>query len=187
MSFTIPGDCVQVTINWAGSVFRTGHAATVFGLTGNTDDLNEIADAVVAALSSTLAVTLNSAVSIQNVTVVSDARVHVEPVGDAGDRSGALAPPNTCLLIKLTTGLRGRANRGRNYWPGQLNDGDVGDDGTIEASRLADLQATFGDFINQLVTAGWAMTILHRDGSPASTVTGGEVEPKVATQRRRLR
>lgn len=187
MPFVIPGGAMQVTMNFTSPTFATGRAATVFGLTGDTDDLGTVVIAVRDAFFDNLGVTMHEAINLESIVVNTDARGETAVLNHAGERTGALAPPNVCILYKLVTGFRGAANRGRNYWPGQLNDGDINDDGTIDDARWTDLNATVANFFEAITTAEYSIVILHRDGSTPTPINGGGLERKVATQRRRLR
>jgi hypothetical protein len=90
--------------------------------------------------------------------------------------------------VKKVTELAGRANRGRFYFPGLLDDADVEDDGTVNPSTVTAFQGVMDNFVDDLATSGLPMAILHRDGAATPTiVTGLQVESQVATQRRRNR
>lgn len=108
-------------------------------------------------------------------------------VNNPGALGGAVAPPQVATLIGKSTGLAGRANRGRMYVPGVL-DADVNDDGTFTTVRLNGLQAAANTFLGDLDTLEVPMVILHNDPADTpTTVNQLNVSAKVATQRRRLR
>lgn len=110
----------------------------------------------------------------------------------AGGLAGGFLPQNSALLVRKVSGLGGRRNRGRSYWPGLLRDGDVSNVGQLEAGVRADLQGRMDDFMDSLLATdpGPALqpVILHRTGVLAPTpFSQYVVEPTVATQRNRLR
>lgn len=108
----------------------------------------------------------------------------------AGTRSTAGPPSNCALFVRKNTGLLGRRNKGRMYWPaGLLKSDDVSPTGQIEpGSALPTLQTRLTASFDAMVAAQLSPVILHTNGSPTPTpVTGLSVQPVIATQRRRLR
>lgn len=109
---------------------------------------------------------------------------------EAGGASAyAQAPPNVAVLVKKSTGVAGRQGRGRLFWPvvGESFSNNVG---IVDSAVLADLQDGFTTFMDTLILNDADMVILHGSGQPItipSVVTALTVDPKVATQRRRLR
>ena len=103
---------------------------------------------------------------------------------------------NTAVLVAKVTGLGGRKNRGRLYWP-SIADNTTNNVGTIDSATVTAYQSSFNDFLDDLATAtgvtppATGMVILHNDVSlpvPDPTpVTSLAVRSVVATQRRRLR
>lgn len=137
------------------------------------------------------------------------------PVSAApGTAAGTVLPPNVAVLIRKTTALGGRRGRGRMFLPGMLesfadNAGNVstssqGSFNTAFAAYLAALGAAAGGgelpviplllHNNSTTTTrssgGGSTTVTVTEGAagPVPTViTGFQCDPKVATQRRRLR
>lgn len=128
-------------------------------------------------------------------TVQIGAGVDPGPVGEAvGNISGgtnlSCPPPNCCILIKKTTAVGGRQNRGRNYIPaGYMAESDVDESGTLASGSVSTWQANATAF-RVGVEAGTFFNflgILHEQvPSAPTTVTGEIVQNKIATQRRRL-
>ena len=113
----------------------------------------------------------------------------INPNEGGGASAYELDPPNTAILIKKATATPGRQGRGRIYWPvaGSSFSNNVG---ILDSAVLSDLQDAFDLFLTNLATNGAAMHVLHQASGPITTpseVTALIVDPKVATQRRRLR
>jgi hypothetical protein len=111
-------------------------------------------------------------------------------VGSPGLRAVTDVYPNCAVLVRKTSGLTGRANRGRMYLPGMLSEADVSEDGTIGAGVTSAIQTAMTAFYNALLggAAAIQMVIFHTLPGPSPTlVTGLIVENMIATQRRRLR
>jgi hypothetical protein len=99
-----------------------------------------------------------------------------------GGGSGA-GIPAVAALIKLQTGLRGPANRGRIYLPfiaeGYTNEG------TIDAGTVTSTTAAWDTFANDLVASSCALGVAsykHADWHQAIAIA---CEPFAGTQRRR--
>lgn len=188
MTINIPVGFAQATINYAGPTV-TGKAATVLGFSlGEEGTLQGLCNGIEAAYNVNLAPYLHTAFTVTSVRAVDNENVHEKAVNIQGQMTGDLAPPNASLLVKKTSALRGRKFRGRNYWPGLMKDQNVLDDGTLIAGYVADMADAFDGFNTDLFTLGYFSVILHNDPETVPTpVTGGGVESRIATQRRRLR
>lgn len=104
-----------------------------------------------------------------------------------GTLAGAAPSPQVSYLLRKSTGLAGRQNRGRMYVPA-ANEDEIDAGGFLSAPAVADRQASADLFFNALVSASLPMYILHTDPALSPTeVDSLEVDGKVATQRRRLR
>lgn len=100
--------------------------------------------------------------------------------------------PNTAVLVRKQGDLGGRRNRGRMYIPGLALRTLVSPAGVIDSAFLADLQTNLTDFLDNLdsLTEPGPMTLvtLHSSGTPTpASITTLTAQPKLATQRRRLR
>lgn len=116
---------------------------------------------------------------------------HVEAV--AGGQASNVLPQNTAMLIHKNTGLGGRYNKGRMYFPGAF-ESQVSNVGLIDSTS----QAAWNTALASLLTAYNAVSgveavgLLHNpraaDLTPGVTeITSLVIDPIVATQRRRLR
>lgn len=114
-------------------------------------------------------------------------------VNAVGTASGATLPVNTAMLVKKTTALGGRHNRGRCYMPlVGLDESDIDNNGMIASGELTSQQGRWDEFFDLLVAADVVPCLFHYPYTgtpePAETnLTGFVVQPQVATQRRRLR
>jgi hypothetical protein len=108
----------------------------------------------------------------------------------SGGQSGALLPPNVCMLIKKQTGLLGKANRGRMYLPG-ASESLVVDPATISVAHLATIQTAMTAFYTAMVAAHFQPFLIKKTSNPllfhAVALTGFLPEALFASQRRRLR
>lgn len=188
MTINIPTGYAQATINYSGPTV-TGKAATVLGFSlGEEGTLEGLCTAIEAAYNTNLAPWLHTAFTVTSVRAIDNVNVHEKSMSIDGIRTGDLAPPNVALLTKKTTALRGRKFRGRNYWPGLMKDDNIEDDGTLIGGYVNQLNDAFAGFNGDLNMLGYFPVILHNDAEvPPTPVTGGGVESRVATQRRRLR
>lgn len=107
--------------------------------------------------------------------------------GDSGEQAAAAAPPNVSNLVRL--GVENVSNRfgGRMFVPG-VNEGQVDGAGLWSSAYLSDGQLKVNGFLSDLVLqAGCAPVVFSSTGAPPRLVTTGTLDPRVATQRRRLR
>jgi hypothetical protein len=109
-----------------------------------------------------------------------------------GERDMSSLPANCSVLVKKVTGVGGRKNRGRNFFPFVIAEGDVTEVGVVGAARLANLQNAADIWLDQLDTGGVGglatpMYILHSGNEIPTPVSNLVVDPIIATQRRRLR
>jgi hypothetical protein len=117
---------------------------------------------------------------------------------NAGGVSQVSLPPNVALLVKKTTGVGGRKNRGRTYIPFLLPESVVSENGTIAGATVTALNVQAAAFLSQLSADGNPMCISHKVFNvplaphfvtaihTGPLVTTYKVEPMIATQRRRL-
>lgn len=119
-----------------------------------------------------------------------------------GDTAGSLsadsAPPNVAYLIRKNTALGGRRGRGRCYQPG-ITEAGLFSDGVIASATLAAIQSDADSFFSGMSVVGYPLYLLHADSvdengepipgtaPPPTLITSLTVDPRVATQRRRLR
>lgn len=188
VTITIPPNFAQVSINFAGPT-PSGKAVVLHGHSlGEEGTLSGLAGLWATAMEETMAPILNQKWLIESISVTTEDEYYEQSVNYGGESSPATPPPSVTTLVRKVTGLRGRANRGRNYWPGLLTENDVSDEGDINPIKVDDIQDRIVGIGEVLFTAGYTPVILHTSPALAPTpVTNIVVEAKVATQRRRLR
>jgi len=107
----------------------------------------------------------------------------------AGEAGGFGAPPNTAILIKWdATG--GRAQRGGRTYLGGVDEDQVQTNGDLTSGYVTNIEDDVEAFQATLATHSIAMVINSKTGEASyapRTITGFSVDPRVATQRRRLR
>jgi hypothetical protein len=103
-----------------------------------------------------------------------------------GGASGDSTTPQVATLVRKTTALGGRKNRGRLYVPG-VPEAQVGPTGALTSTYRTTLQTLWTGVLSDLATANMPMVILHASSSDPTTVASLVVDEEVATQRRRLR
>jgi len=106
-----------------------------------------------------------------------------------GGDPDAPVPQNTAVLVQKLSGLGGRRNRGRFYVPG-ISVLDIGNTGIINGTPLAAWGTAVNNFLLGIESGSFmdSAVIFHSSAPLTPTVvTDLNVDPVVATQRRRLR
>lgn len=192
MALVLPDGYGLMTIQWrvAGT---DGPAVSVFGYAIDTSPavdallaFNAIVDNILPEL--TVSVVLESVHLVQNSlgTYTEGIKTGSEP----GLIDAPSAPPNVTYLARKRTAEAGRANRGRWYLPG-VNEDVVDSGGFLTSAKVTQLNTALEAFRADM----FQLVILHRDPlvpndydfAPPTDITSLTAEPKVATQRRRLR
>lgn len=124
---------------------------------------------------------------LEKVSMRNDAQLCEVLPGFEGADTSPYAPPSVATLVKLTSGLSGRANRGRIYWPGSVPENSINAQGQITPARVEDMQNVFETLAALILVEGKQFQILHSTSSDPTPVTNGRVQVTAATQRRRLR
>jgi hypothetical protein len=106
-----------------------------------------------------------------------------------GAVGGAVTPPNTAMLVKKVSGQGGRRNRGRMYVPGisQLTIDHVGG---IAPATLATYDTAVNNLLLGIESGSFMdrLVIFHSIAPLTPTIVEDlQVDPRIATQRRRLR
>lgn len=102
--------------------------------------------------------------------------------GQRGEDSSVI---NVSVLVKKTTGIAGRKNRGRMYVAGIIEGDRL--DSEVDANGLAQWQASADAFLDKLGADSLPMVILHNSLDAPTVVDALVVEARLATQRGRLR
>jgi len=184
----IPEGNAQATMVFSGPT-DTGNAITTFGFSlGEEGTLTGLCNAIGASFIAELLPSLSNRYTLTKVEAIS-ATESAEVVFNAeGDQAGMPPAPNTCLLGRKGTSLRGRKHRGRNYWPGMITESMVDESGFISAGPLEGLQGAFDLWGASIDGLGYFGCILHNDEETEPTgITSYILDSKVATQRRRMR
>lgn len=107
------------------------------------------------------------------------------PVGEPGAEGANQTPPQVALLIrKEVIGITTR-RMGRMFWPG-VSDGNVDAAGLLDPTARADYSNAFADW--QAAVCGSELQLcLFDETSDVRIVNSIPVQPRVSTQRRRLR
>jgi hypothetical protein len=172
-----------------------GHAATLYGvkLVG-TPTAVAVANEQGANWTATILTRQSSLMTYFDVTaVVNNAGVLSEavlPVGSAGGGGAVPVAPQVAVLIKKTSGVIGKAFRGRIYVPYCQSNDFVTENDRLNPTQLTAWQGVVTTLFNDEAadTFSNAMVLLHRNVLTAPTaITALTVEQTVATQRRRQR
>lgn len=106
----------------------------------------------------------------------------------AGTAVATTLPNNCAVLVRKFTNLGGRRNRGRMYLPpAYLPEANVNQVGTIDPAVVTTIQGHMASLEAQLVAVDLAMVVLHSNGGTPAFITQLTVQPKLATQRTRMR
>jgi hypothetical protein len=107
----------------------------------------------------------------------------------AGEAGGFGAPPNTAVLIKWDA-VGGRAQRGGRTYLGGVDEDQLQTNGDLTSGLVTNYEDDVELFLAALATADIALVINSKTGEATyapRTITGFSIDPRVATQRRRLR
>ena len=204
MPVVIPADHCQVTLNWAGSYFASGGGATVLGfrISPLESDLTGVANEVADAATTELLSFISDEVRLDTVTAVTNTLRAEVGVGFIGAISEDTCVPNSAVLTSYSTNFRGPRGRGRSYWPGMCFESSTNGFGIMTPAQTAGIQTSINNFFGQILTSlvgVQAQVILQHisddpdrpDKTPPITpppeVINRVVQPRLGTQRRRLR
>ena len=100
-----------------------------------------------------------------------------------GTDSSNVPIPQASAIVKLTTGTRGRSNRGRVYLP-WVNE-DIAAAGQLDATRRSAMNGAWATFRSAMLAAGFPLVVASYKHSTALNVLATDVEAYLGTQRRR--
>jgi len=127
----------------------------------------------------------------RRVTNPPSAQVLSQSIPAPGTGSAVVAPGQVAGIITLTTGLAGRANRGRKYIP-FVDHALLADAYTLTPAGVSKLEAIAAVWVGELTFPEGANSVtlspcvLHRNGFTLSpTIVGHVSRTRLATQRRR--
>lgn len=195
-------DAQAMTVNliWEGAIFAKGGAST--SLAFNTDlngagAIDIFMEAIKDAWGAQLRPVTDQDITLASLLWETQTLSGEHFVGLAGG-GGITGPPSNCALItSYKAAFKGPRNRGRNFWPGMLTEGSVDEGGAVLPSFLTPLALRFDNFfdlvlahpgvlaqtIAQSSTPGQATPPNH----PWPQVINRTLQPKIGTQRRRVR
>lgn len=107
-----------------------------------------------------------------------------------GETAAPTCPPNTSVLIRKSTAFGGKAGTGRLYIP-CVAESFVDGTGALIGGYTTSRQTPVNAWLASFTTLDAPAVLLHDVGSPLyptpSPITALTIQPRVATQRRRLR
>jgi hypothetical protein len=202
MAVVIPSGFAQITYNWK-HVDANRRWSTVIGVETGIQTAASVGETAINAYVRNLQDVSDASVALESVTVRMGPStgpapgITIEiPADLAGITSLQGIAANCTLLVRKLTAVGGRANRGRNYWPGLLAESMVGELGEIDPTIRDNFQVIFIDFFADLASGNEAASalipavILHDEASPATSpapVAAIQVDSIVGSQRRRIR
>jgi hypothetical protein len=173
--------CHHVT---AGSLRE---AVCTFGVFYDGTDLAGDAEDVITSWGAHVVANLGDRVTFTKFTLRSaEGTVLDRDVSIAATVSQELVAPNTAYLVRKATALAGRKHRGRMYLPG-VTEPSIDSVGQLTSSKVTELQGALNSFVSEAGVANFTLAILHNDTTAPTVVTALTIQPRVATQRRRLR
>jgi hypothetical protein len=108
--------------------------------------------------------------------------------GSVGTNAQPMPPSNLALLVHKVTDLAGRRNRGRWYFPAQVQEAEVNLRGELTAAMIADQQARANAWFNGVLAVNHTPVVLHSSGDDQPAIIDHlTVDPIMGTQRRRMR
>lgn len=122
--------------------------------------------------------------------------VRYQPLAEVrGTATANMLPQNCAALYDKNTARAGRRGRGRMFIPNLLKEADVNNVGVLTGTLQGDLQLQANSFLALLQDEDpgliTPMVLLHNDSPTADTtpdpVISLVVQPRISTQRRRLR
>ena len=184
-----PSGCGQATFNFDQVSSLGSTPAVVLGFDADGGDPADLGDALKGWAVDNLTDNMSSAYTLSTISIKTNDFEDLVVTNIVGGDTTAPASPATALLVRKSTGVPGRNQRGRSYWPGLLFDTQVDAGGGISGGTISLWQPIMQDLFDvfQTVFTTGGMALLASDGSASETVTTYTVQPVVATQRRRLR
>jgi hypothetical protein len=117
-----------------------------------------------------------------------DPLVGVSTLSATGGANRDSTAPALALMVARNTGVGGRANRGRVYFPWALSDTNVSEQGAVANAALTAWQARLNVFMSDVRADEYLdeLVVLHSDPlRPPTTITSMVPNPVVRTQKQR--
>jgi hypothetical protein len=135
----------------------------------------------------------NTEIRWQDAALPAPPVIGIDTTAVTGGTSGSVFPQNSAYLIHKRTAFGGRPGRGRMYLPG-VDEGRADNTGVIPSATQSSFNTALATWLTTLAgkTNITGMWLLHDDqgagaGLSAYPITGLQLDPVIATQRRRLR
>lgn len=201
----LPPDYYAAQLFFTGTGVPSGAAVTFGGyatFVGSTPI--PIANLIATAWATHMDADLSQAITLSKIRVkkgpMEDGPFGELSVANTGASIGLCSPSNVSFLIKKVTAVGGKKGAGRMFLPG-VRESDVDEGGAVLAAKVTSLQASLNSFLGRLATDAIHMHLLHSYGNYINKkgetivlaqrnpdeVTNLVLDPRVATQRRRLR
>ena len=178
----------RCALEWQGGGGQS--AVNILHIGNDTDDESGVFADLDAAVNSTLWRNTCSTAAITRVVIwdlsgSTAGQVFTPTGGDwEGGSSGTEWAPAVAQLVSLRTAVRGSRGRGRIYLP-FISEGGVADGFISDVGVLAEQQAAWDTFVDDLAAAGSQLQVASYAHESSNVVTGVNVEAILATQRRR--
>lgn len=195
MAVQIPPGFAQASIeHWLANYTRP--AVTVWGLdvSAYPDDADDLAQTFHSQYVNYIGLRIDSNVTIRGAKVLigqdgGDPVIGTSTDTDPGGRSSNSTSPALALMAHLNTGLGGRRNRGRKYFPWALGDDAVSEQGAVLAADITAWNTNLANFLEAMENNFAPVVLLHGPGvtsvpvpTPVTTMLANGV---VRTQKQR--
>lgn len=181
-------DVFRCALVWGGSGGQS--AVNVMHISAPGATASGVRDALEAHVTSGMWSTVATGASVKKleVTPLDGASGGIEYVTSGGAKwtgnGGADYSPGVAAIIKLSTGLRGRSNRGRLFLPFTTEQDILG--GLIDDSIVVAVSSAWDTFANALVADDMALGVASYKNSNWHQAVAIALEKIVATQKRRI-
>ena len=196
MGVVIPVGYAQMNMRWSVA----GDAEFMYCTLGVQDRTGVRSPATVAAAlgtawdASTFTTAANMLAGYSAGTLISTVMTDTGPLtfetgtAVAGTGAAGTLPNNCAVLARKITAAGGRRNRGRIFLPpGYLNESAINQVGTIDPAGVTTYQALLTSLGNELNTQDFDEVLFHSNGGTPTQILSFLVQPKLATQRTRMR
>lgn len=193
MALIIPEGYWALRFNWSSPLIVSGNAATTMAVQFDGSPSAAAGTVALAFASSGGFTGLSSLLTLDSVDAWRGLESGTEVVGETGDLTGNFPPPNCAVLVSKRTNVRSPRARGRMFFPFLCEEANVRDDGTMVAPHVTALQEIMDDWLEKLEVEQCPMVILQNTEGQSPPLSEPpligrlRVEPRMATQRRRLR
>lgn len=178
----------QVTVIFSGSNVPTGAACTFGGteVDGSPSLFLETCEGMFGNFISALSVSQCTINEIRyKIGPEATGPTYVRATNLTGDQGSDAVAPNTALLIRKHVPGRSARFSGRVFWPG-VSDTDLNPGGTLTGPAITRIQTACDNLWTSMSNAGFVPRVFSED-RPPEPVLDFVLQPRTATQRRRLR